>query len=112
MDRSTSDRVTWSTIDPCSNTCKMHTTLRVSSSLEELEFAPIRKEGSNRSHRRVKSQKEQGSESVNEKPRSHTYRTPPRTKCCGALRACHAPAMDVIRSLRRWRGRGGRDHLP
>src|SRR5712691_9002226 len=41
-----------------------------------LEFAPIRKEGSNRSHRRVKSQKEQGSESVNEKPRSHICRTP------------------------------------
>jgi hypothetical protein len=52
-------------------------------SVQALEFAEVRKEGNNCSYGRVKCQEEQGSESVNEKPRSHTYRTPRCTKCCG-----------------------------
>src|SRR5580704_12917410 len=77
-----------------------------------LEFAQIRKEGSNRFHGRVKRQKEQGSQSVNEEPRSHTCRTPRCTKCCGAQRARHALVMEAVSIPRRWRERGGRGRLP
>ncbi len=52
-------------------------------SLQALEFAEVRKEGNNCSNGRMKHEKEQGSESVNEEPRSHTCRTRRRTKCCG-----------------------------
>src|SRR5882762_5296114 len=51
--------------------------------LQALESAEVRKEGNNCSYGRVKCQEEQRSESVNEKPRSHTCRTPRCTKCCG-----------------------------
>ena len=57
----------------------------LSTLLKALEFAQIRKEGGNRFHGRMKREKEQGSESVNEKPRSHTCRTPRCAKCCGIL---------------------------
>jgi hypothetical protein len=52
-------------------------------SLQALEFAEVRKEGNDCSNGRMKHEKEQGSESVNEEPRSHTCRTRRRTKCCG-----------------------------
>jgi hypothetical protein len=52
-------------------------------SLQALEFAEVRKEGTNCSNGRMKHEKEQGSESVNEEPRSHTCRTRRPTKCCG-----------------------------
>ena len=41
---------------------------------KNLEFAAVREKGNYSSHGRMKRQKSEGSESVNEKPKSHTCR--------------------------------------
>jgi hypothetical protein len=43
-----------------------------------LEFAGLGKQGGNRSHGRVKRQESEGSESVDEKPKSHASRNTSR----------------------------------
>jgi hypothetical protein len=45
-----------------------------------LEFADVGKKGGHRSHWRMKGQQSQGSERVNEEPKSHAYRNPRKGK--------------------------------